>query len=658
MIERAYYSDSIPAFLATSQSQILGELATRHQFALDILQRNAWIEEIANLQTYLHNLGHGHIFLEFAIPRMGKRVDILLLIEGVVFVLEYKAGAKKHDGHAIDQVVDYALDLKNFHAGSHKKYVVPILLSTNASAQTSKVKYADDLVAAPLLSNGHDLEAILSQALSILPAQTKIEPNDWAIRGYKPTPTIVEAAQALYQGHSVEEISRSDAGATNLTRTSQCILEIIDLSKRSKTKSICFVTGVPGAGKTLAGLNVSTRKIPGEIDDHAVFLSGNGPLVNVLREALARDDVEHAREQNEVLPKKVAAGKVNAFIQNIHHFRDEGLRSESPPVEHVVVFDEAQRAWNQGHAAKFMMQKRGISDFAMSEPEFLIGLMDRRQDWCTVICLVGGGQEINTGEAGLVEWFSALKKRFQHWNVYYSAQIAHKDYSWNQNIKVELAPLHATMKEELHLAVSIRSYRAETLSDFVGAVIDGDTKAARHLYTAIKGDYPVAITRDLGHAREWVKNRARGSERYGLVASSGAMRLKPDGIGVKGGIEPIAWFLNDKHDVRSSYYLEDAATEFDIQGLELDWTCVCWDADFRREHDEWTLHSFRGTTWQRVGDYHRRIYLANAYRVLLTRARQGMVIFVPCGDARDPTRPPAFYDGTWGFLQSCGLNEI
>jgi len=657
MIERAYYKNKISAFLVDSQSQILGELANKHHFALDIMQKNAWIEQIIDLKRHLGYFQDGDIFFEFSIPRMGKRVDVLLLIGGVIFVIEYKVGAQNHDTHAIDQVTDYALDLKNFHVGSHEKYVVPILISTKTDRQTNDIRCAEDHVVVALRSNGNDLGEIIKQALSEIPVQEKIEAGEWANSGYKPTPTIVEAAQALYQKHSVEEISRSDAGATNLTHTSQCISEIIDFSKGNGRKSICFVTGVPGAGKTLAGLNISAQRLQAEKEEYAVFLSGNGPLVIVLREALARDKVARAKEQGQKLRKNAAASSVSAFIQNIHHFRDEGYKSDAAPLEQVVIFDEAQRAWNQVYAEKFMRRKRGVKDFGMSEPEFLISLMDRKHDWCTIVCLIGGGQEINMGEAGLVEWIDALQKRFNHWDVYYSDHIAHKNYSWDQNLTSKLASFRSERKEALHLSVSIRSYRAEKLSAFVSAVIDGEIDVASRLYSAIQKTYPLVLTRDIGQAREWLRNKARGTERYGLVASSGAIRLKPEGINVKTSIDPINWFLNDKDDVRSSYYLEDVATEFDIQGLELDWTGVCWDADFRRESDIWGLYAFKGTRWQYVNDMYRRVYLANAYRVLLTRARQGMVVFVPKGDEQDYTRPPKFYDETFEFLSSCGIEK-
>lgn len=480
-----------------------------------------------------------------------------------------------------------------------------------------------------------------------------VDVPEWLASGYQPTPTIIEAAQALYQSHSVDEIARSDAGAQNLSRTRDCISRIIDRSSRERRKAICFVTGVPGAGKTLAGLSIAATRAQERSDEHAVFLSGNGPLVTVLREALARD--EAARKG---IKKSDARRKVSSFIQNIHHFRDEALKRSDPPYERVAVFDEAQRAWTREQASRFMRTKRGHARFEVSEPEFLISVMDRHKDWCTVVCLIGGGQEINTGEAGLREWLSALRDRFPQWDVYISDQIEVGGYVTDKASLELLRRLHVCKQRELHLSVSMRSFRAEALSRFIGHILDNRPEDARRAYAEIEERYPIFLTRELDAARSWLRQKARGSERYGLVASSGAYRLRPEGVSVRAKIDVSNWFLSDRLDVRSSLYLEDVATEFDIQGLELDWVGVCWDADFRYAERNWCFHSFRGTKWQRVGQEERRLYLKNAYRVLLTRARQGMVVFVPKGDKSDPTRLPAFYDQTYAFLKDCGLVEL
>lgn len=586
---------------------------------------------------------------------MGKRADNIILFGGVIFVLEFKVGTEQFDNAALDQVVDYALDLKNFHNGSHDRPIVPIVVATRAPDTAYSLSWSDDKVSKPILSNGVGLGELIKDISNQTAVGAEIDVDAWLSSGYKPTPTIIEAAQALYQGHKVTEITRSDAGAINLSQTAECIAQVIEDAKLKKQKAICFVTGVPGAGKTLAGLNLVTQRTSAHQDEHAVFLSGNGPLVDVLREALARDEHEQSKLTETTIRKADAARKVKSFIQNIMHFRDDNLVNSKAPIERVAVFDEAQRAWDRDHLANFMSRKKGIADFDMSEPAFLISVMDRHDDWCVVICLIGGGQEINAGEAGLTEWFQALQARFSTWKVFTSPQLAHRDYHWGKDLRAMLGKVDVTVHKHLHLAVSIRSFRAEKLSDFVGAVVAGEVEAARDLYNHIKATYPIVLTRDLAAARAWLRVKARGTERVGFVASSGASRLKPLGLNVHEKIDATHWFLNGKDDVRSSHYLEDPATEFDIQGLELDWVGVCWDADFRSVNGEWAFHRFTGTKWQNVNDGNRKIYLTNAYRVLLTRARQGLVIFVPEGDAEDATRPAAFYDGTAAFLLECGL---
>ncbi|MDD1522235.1 MULTISPECIES: DUF2075 domain-containing protein [Bradyrhizobium] len=650
----AFYSSSIQELVDLTPDAILGSLAKQNPFALEALQRNAWLSQIELARAQFSGLD-GWIAFEFAIPRMGKRADVVVTTAGIVFVIEFKVGSDQFDAAALDQVVDYALDLKNFHAGSHDRRIVPIVVATMAANPSVELAWQNDGIASPVKSNGDNLREILGRVVREIPKQADLDGAQWSRTGYKPTPTIIEAAQALYQGHRVEDITRSDAGAKNLSQTAACLADIIEDAKAHRRKAICFVTGVPGAGKTLAGLNLMALRTKAHKEEHAVFLSGNGPLVEVLREALARDEHAQLKERGEKSKKSDALRKVKSFVQNIMHFRDSNLVASEPPIERVAVFDEAQRAWDAKHLANFMSQKKGQTNFQMSEPEFLISVMDRHDGWCTIICLIGGGQEINAGEAGLTEWFSALQRSFRNWKVYTSEQLAHRDYHWGQDLPALLAGLESQSLPALHLAVSVRSFRAEKLSAFVGALVAGEAKEAKALYQAIKETYPIVLTRELGHARQWLRDRGRGSERIGLVASSGASRLKPEGLNVHEKIEATTWFLNGKDDVRSSYYMEDPATEFDIQGLELDWVGVCWDADFRSVDGRWQFYRFSGTRWQNVNDDNRKIYLTNAYRVLLTRARQGMVIYIPRGDSIDATRPPAFYEGTAAFLAECGL---
>jgi DUF2075 family protein len=381
-------------------------------------------------------------------------------------------------------------------------------------------------------------------------------------------------------------------------------------------------------------------------------------LVAVLQEALARDEVADGKRSKSKISKKEAQSKTKAFIQNIHHFRDDALQHFLPPIERVAVFDEAQRAWTLEQTTFFMKRKKGISDFDMSEPEFLISVMDRHQDWSIIICLIGGGQEINTVEAGLSEWFHAIKKDYPHWDVYVSNKLTDSEYTNGQNIYSDFREGQINIRDELHLAVSMRSFRSEKLSMFVKAILDCHLEDAKRILDNLNPLYPIVLTRDLNTAKHWLKNKVRGSESMGIIASSGAYRLKPYGIHIKSEIDPIQWFLNPHDDVRSSNFLEDVATEFDIQGLELDWTCVAWDANLRKILTGWSYIKFSGTKWSNVNDETRKRYLLNTYRVLLTRARQGMVIFVPKGDQSDDTRLPEFYDSVYDYLSQVGIPTI
>jgi hypothetical protein len=656
IISRACYQAGTGEFLLTSPAAVLGELVAHHTFAVDENQRRAWQAEIEHLQQVATDLPNSFFFLEFAIPRMGKRADAVITTRGLVFVLEYKVGAGDYEKHAIDQVLDYALDLKNFHEASHGRTIVPVLVATRAPPRAIEVQPWADGVMRPVLTNYETLLPALRSLLENLNSEP-IDAEAWARSPYRPTPTIVEAAQALYRGHNVHEISRSEAGADNLSRTAAYIATVIEDTKRNYRKAIIFVTGVPGSGKTLAGLNIATERKLASQDEHAVFLSGNGPLVSVLREALAIDEVERGKAAGNRVSKKDAHRHASAFIQNIHHFRDEYVRTLQPPIERVVVFDEAQRAWNREQASRFMRDKRGHSEFDMSEPQFLMSVMDRHKSWCVVVCLIGGGQEINTGEAGLEEWLAAIEHNYPNWQIHLSDRLTQADYLGSSDVPTALARLHTVQTPALHLAISVRSFRTEALSAFVGAIIDGDAKHALSLHRRL-ANYPLVVARKLESTRDWLRERARGTERIGLVASSNAIRLKPVGIHVKATIEPPVWFLADKTDVRSSFSLEDVATEFDIQGLELDWVGMCWDANFRREGDKWGSYSFRGSRWEHINDRIRAAYLANAYRVLLTRARQGMVIYVPLGSAIDETRKPNFYDDTYAFLCECGISTL
>lgn len=656
---RAYYTNSIPKFLVESADSILGSLARRSEFEVTGEQRDAWLTQIALLQSGLARIARGLVFFEFVVPRFGRRIDAVLLIDDVLVVIEFKVGPEEFTRAAREQVWDYALDLKNFHETSRHAAIVPVLVATGAKSThyAPKFKQYKDGVFYPEEVSADRIEDVVEQALS-RSFGSPIAHDLWEVGSYRPTPTIIEAAKSLYAQHSIGDLARSDASAVNLARTSGAISSIIEQARDKREKAICLVTGVPGAGKTLVGLDVATRHMDAKSELHSVYLSGNGPLVRVLREALTRDRLQREAKTGRPMRVGEARHEVEAFIQNVHHFRDDCLRSEKAPTEHVAIFDEAQRAWNLKQTVSFMARKKKLANFTQSEPAFLISCMNRHQDWAVIVCLIGGGQEINTGEAGIIGWVHALQEQYKDWHVYISNRLNDPEYRAESALSALKARSNVSFQSDLHLAVSMRSFRAESLSEFVRLVLELDLAGAQGAWRSISERYPIRLTRNLDLAKRWLKDQTRGSERYGIVVSSQAQRLKPLAIDVRVSTDPVHWFLDDADDVRSSYYLEDVATEFDVQGLELDWTCVVWDADFRLSEGRWQHHSFVGSKWNRIKAEERKLYLKNAYRVLLTRARQGMVLVVPEGSHTDTTRKPEFYDGTYAFLKSVGLVEL
>lgn len=659
-MKRSWYSASFEEFQYTPDNQIIGKLAMNSTFADLPTQKIAWRKEIGILRESLQNI-NGYLHLEFDIPRMGRRIDAVMLINGIVITIEFKINASQYLMADIDQAYDYAIDLKYFHEASHNLTVIPLLVTTNAPTRAIELQQHPRIhdLYNPVCTNQYDLAVALHQIVRSFPAKP-LNPKIWETSPYRPTPTIIEAARALYAGHGVGDISRNDAGAINLAQTSEQLFRIIDQARDRKEKVICFVTGVPGAGKTLVGLNIATRYSDKESELYSVFLSGNKPLVDILREALARDTILREKLQHgKKLKKGEALARVKAFIQNVHHFRDDCLKNDDqPPVEHVALFDEAQRAWNREQTALFMRMKKGVDNFSESEPEYLISCMDRRKDWAVIVCLVGGGQEINTGEAGISAWIEAISNSYPDWHIYISPALTESEYEAGEKIQSIKSRTNVHYSEDLHLAVSMRSFRADTVSRFVKTILDCEVAEAKELYRQLQERYPIVLTRNLYHAKAWLKEHASGSERYGMIVSSQAERLKPLAIDVRCPINHVKWFLDGKDDVRSSYYLEEVATEFHVQGLELDWACVSWDGDFRLGDHGWEHYSFRGNKWQRIKSLSRKQYQKNAYRVLLTRARQGMVIFVPEGNRDDPTRNPAYYDTTFDYLKSLGIREL
>jgi len=707
---RCLYDGDIKTFISKEKEYIYGIISGDYHGDEPTTTREAWKKEIELLQNVLEpwKESDGRIIFEYNIPRLGKRIDVVLLLNGIIFCLEFKVGESRILENDIDQVLDYALDLNYFHKFSQGRVIVPILIATNYDKSSSLIQPSgyDDKVVNPLVTGESGIATLIRKVLELFPNESPINKN-WIISPYAPTPTIIEAARELYENHSVEDITRHEADDVTTDNTIRYILDVIKKSKENGEKSICFVTGVPGAGKTLVGLDVAVKQtyqgnenpVKGE---EAVYLSGNGPLVAVLSEALTRDHYKKEKAKNKSQKLSESRRDVEKFIQIIHRYRDNMLAKIKNPVEngaleidpekavkvkdsgygeveHVAIFDEAQRSWTHKRLADYL--KRGgtygnklkVPNFPMSEASFLIWSLDQREDWATIVCLVGGGQEIHTGEAGISEWIKSLNEMFTHWKVYISPHLTDREYAEGQVDELLKHNKNVNYSESLHLGVSLRSYRAEKLSAFVHALLALDRNASS-IYEEIKDKYPIFITRDMNKAKEWLHSKVRGTERTGVLVTKEAARYKPLGIHVlpSDNENAVHWFLEDKTDTRASNYLEDAATEIQVQGLELDYTCLLWDADMRYENDEWHFYKFNGKTkWNELVDdseskHEQMKYMLNAYRVLLTRARAGMIICVPKGNDHktasgfweDSTRIPDYYNGTYNYLKSLGITEI
>lgn len=708
---RFLYSDSINNFLDKDIDSIIGYMDRNSHGNIMTTTRESWASEVEIMKSALKQIDNadGQIIFEYDIPRLGKRIDVVLLIKGIIFCLEFKVGESKRHEEDLDQVLDYALDLRNFHKLSQDKLIVPILVPTNHKTRTTDIQISgyDSRIINPLVGGENDIAYLVNSVLEKYPYEEALDIN-WVNSPYSPTPTIIEAARALYNNHSVENITKHEADEASTDATISYILDVIKESKEKQQKSICFVTGVPGSGKTLVGLDVAIKQTYQGNDEpvkneSAVYLSGNGPLVAVLKEALAQDNYKRCREAGKRKRLTDSRREVEKSIQMIHRYRDTMLNKIKNPVEngileidpskaiktdesgyaeveHVAIFDEAQRSWTHKRLADYL--KRGgtygnklkVPNFPMSEAAFLIWSLDQREDWATIVCLVGGGQEINTGEAGISEWLKAINDKYPHWNVYISSKLTDKEYADGNVNEILKNKSNVIYSDCLHLSVSQRSFRAENLSKFINELLNFDNKAS-YTYNKFKDKYPIYLTRDMDKAREWLHSKAGGSERTGVLITKESARFKPLGIHVlqSGDDNAIHWFLDDKESVNSSNYLEDAATEIQVQGLELDYACILWDADMRYEDGKWRYFSFNGKTskWnEQKGDtesnQEKIKYMLNAYRVLLTRARIGMIICVPYGNSNktplgypeDKTRLPEFYNGTYEYLKSLGIEEI
>lgn len=660
---KSYYFNKIELFITDDADSILGKLV-KLSFETNRDQKDAWINQIKHLQVKLsESKCVGNIIFEYDIVRLGKRIDVILLIKHMVFSLEFKNGATLYKARDAEQAEDYALDLKNFHKESENLYVCPILVATEAYARHNKVDAYPDKQVMLQYANKENIMSCISNVYKVYGSDEEFDFEKWYNSKYCPTPTIIEAAIETYISNTVSEIAHSEAGQEDIDKCEQEIQGIINFAKENKKKCICFVTGVPGAGKTLVGLNLASKIMSEDKCSKAVYLSGNGPLVEVLREALIRNSIERkvhdAKDKKDI--KKTSKIAVQAFIQAAHTFRKQYILDfNDVPVENVIIFDEAQRCWNKEKLSHWTRNKIN-KDIDMSEPHCFIDIMNRRKDWAVIICLVGLGQDIYDGEVGINEWFNSIIKNYSDWYMYYSPEIFKQieDLDINKNLLIGVE--HAYEREALHLSTSIRSFRSEQLSELVDELLAGNSQKVRKLYEKTNNDYPIYVTRNIKKAKQWARNKVRGSQRCGIIACSSAQRLKPEGIYVPTDIDAINWFLAPKEDLRSSNAMEIVASEFKVQGLEIDYSVVCWDADLRRVNDKWEYYNFKGSKWVRRNKQEQQRYLLNAYRVLLTRARQGMIIFIPEGEDPeiDATRNRVYYNNIYLYLvKKCGINEL
>ncbi len=663
----AYYRAPLSKLVQDSVSSIVGELAVANaqaRFPLTPEAIEAWklqllplLEAARHLISTIADAHRWEILLEYPIPRVGKRIDAVLIADNVVIVIETKTGAAPTS--AARQVDDYALNLACFHEASHGQTIVPLVVSDARVAHNSARTSFDSLIRPCVFSSttalGDTVALIHRQYLA--QGGPLIVAKEWDESRFRPVPPIVDAAVALYSDMDVFEIGHACAAREDLDQTTHALVETILATKAKRGKSICFVTGVPGAGKTLVGLNTVHQS---EIKDVASFLSGNGPLVKIIREALIRDDVHRTGR-----PRTAAELEVHAFIHNVHRFADEFFAGGTP-AQNVIIFDEAQRAWNAEQNKR--SYKRDIS-----EPAMLLDIMDRHSDWATIVALVGGGQEINSGEAGLGEWGRALS-HFPNWQVFASPFVQGDAAVAGFQLFETPDPLPDRIHESkaLHLNVSARSIRAERISDWVNAVLAGDVNNAAAI--AAQMEEKPAITRELKTTRFWLTERRRGRTRSGLIASASAARLRPDGIETAFEFHKYFewehWFLdtvecddpNCSHqycnDVRACSRLEVVATQFEIQGLELDWVGVCWGEDLVWNGSAWWANQFNNKKWRPVKRADKYTYRVNAYRVLLTRARQGMIVYVPQPPLSDRSRLHVELDATAEFLIQCGAKPV
>lgn len=657
----AYYCDTIASFLNTKARDILNRLlsCTPEEDA-NTEQIGAWREEIRCLQARLDELNaEGYVVFEYNIVRMAKRIDVVLLLRNVVYSLEFKVG-QTYTVDSMEQALDYALRLRNFHQMSKDMYICPILIATKETKSFLNIRDEEKTIGLQK-TNGEKLVEIIRKVDECYGSDGEFDFNRWFWSSYCPSPSIIEAAVDAFNSVPVSSIARSEAGQEGIDACVASVDEVIEYARREKKKCLCFVTGVPGAGKTLVGLDIAAKHSSKEDSLYSVYISGNGPLVDVLQEALSRAWLQAGKTKT----KAEGLRKASSLIQDAYEFRNHYLNSPETPFENILIFDEAQRVWNQDKVNNFYLKRKKGSSFTLpnaSEAELAIRFMDRHEDWAVIICLVGLGQDIHNGEIGVFGWFHALLDHYRDWEAFYSPNLF-RDNVTDEAERQAIAHFPGSQERNgLHLGVSVRSFRAEKVSAFVDALVENSPQKAHEILLDIQDKYPIYVSRNLVLAKDWIRKMKMGSDRIGVIASSAAKEAGENGLDVPTSrfFNWPNWFLlNDPNDDASSNSLRYSATEFNIQGLEIDYAIVHWGADYRFDGNAFIPYVLRSRGWCKVlesafrdsTNEEKARWIANAYRVNLTRARQGMVIYVPEGTPY--THDPNYrgnYDQTYDYL--------
>lgn len=666
---RTYYESTIEDFaLNQNPIDIVDFLVESDEYTEPYqlhLQKGAWSNQIKILKKYLQDK-KGYIIFEYVLSRVNMRIDVVLLMDDIVYSLEFKNNEVTFNDDDINQADGYGYALKNFYEVNRNKYVVPILIATKApdSICSSGADLGIDKLFSLFKANTNKMEQYIDLIGSKYGSDiiyTEEEFEEWVNSPFKPNPTIIQSARSIYMNNQVDEFFKFDAGEENLKITESTVEEIIKEARDNKKKIICFVSGVPGAGKTLVGLDIAGKTRNKDNDDmpEAVFFSGNGPLINVLTEALGRDAMKANPEK--FSNKNRAVNDVKTFIQDLHAFKQDIISSKKRVIdENVLIFDEAQRVWDEEQLEKWL-EKKGADEsyFGNSEADLLLSTFDKKE-WGVIVALVGLGQDIHTGEDGLGVWFNSLLNKKTGWDIRLSNEIfeqrADKLDAYIDSIKncdrVKECP-------GLYLKTCIRTPRAKNLSEFSEALLNNRPEDAKKALEKFD-DYPICITRNLKHAEQFLLDNTLRKERCGKLCSSNSKILGRyshsfDNID---NWHFANWML-DESGRDSSNSLVFAASEFNIQGLEIDWTLLGWDMDMYYHNGEW--HEQKMLTPKRFKESTKvqKKHILNSYRVLLTRARKGMIIYIPkAGDYEDNYAVSDYFDSTYEYLKSCGIKDI